>query len=131
MGHMIAHLPRKLVAEQVTVMRGQRCIFHAVSLSAGSGEALILTGANGIGKTTLLRAVAGFMPLAEGRVRLEGGPDEAAVGEASHYVGHLNGIKRSLTVMETLRFFSAFLGGEEALAERAAERFGLDALADV
>lgn len=128
---MITHIPKKLVAERLTVMRGARCILRAVSLSAGAGEAVILTGANGIGKTTLLRAIAGFLPVAEGAIRLEGARNEATVGEASHYVGHLNGVKRSLTVIETLRFFSAFLGGEAALAEQAAERFGLDALADI
>jgi heme exporter protein A len=128
---MIAHLPQKLVADRLTVMRGIRCIFHAVSLTAGAGEAVILTGANGIGKTTLLRAVAGFVQLSEGDVRLEGSSDGKTLAELCHYVGHLNGVKRNLTVMETLEFFSAFLGGEAASAEEASERLGLDALADI
>lgn len=128
---MITHLPKKLVAERLTVMRGTRCIFHAVSLSAGAGEALILTGANGIGKTTLLRALAGFLPLSGGSIRLEGAGSDEPLGAFCHYVGHLNGVKRGFTVMETLLFFSAYLGGEAAAAWQAAERLGLDALADI
>jgi heme exporter protein A len=131
MWHMIAHLPKKLVAERLTAMRGLRCIFRDVSLSVGSGEALVLTGRNGVGKTTLMRAIAGFLPLAGGSVRLEGVGDDSPVGDFCHYVGHLNGVKRSLTVMETLHFFASFLGGNAARAEDAAGRLALDELADV
>jgi heme exporter protein A len=128
---MIAHLPKKLVAERLTMMRGLRCIFRDISLSVGAGEALVLTGANGVGKTTLMRAIAGFLPLAGGSVRLEGGEDASPVGDSSHYVGHLNAVKRSLTVMETLRFYAAFLGGDASRAEEAADRLGFGALADI
>lgn len=128
---MITHLPKKLVAERLAVMRGLRLIFRGISFSVPEGEALVLTGANGVGKTTLLRAVAGFMPLEEGHLRLEGMGDDSPVGNFCHYVGHLNGVKRSLTVMDTLRFFAAFLGGNTALADDVAERLGLGALGDV
>jgi heme exporter protein A len=128
---MIAHLPKKLVAERLAVMRGPRSIFRGISFSVEPGEALVLTGANGIGKTTLLRAVAGFLPLAEGRVRLEGMADDSPLGDFCHYVGHLNGVKRSLTVLETLRFFSSFLGGNAAGVEEAAASLNLDGLLDV
>jgi heme exporter protein A len=127
---MIAHLPQKLVAEQVAVLRGNREVVRDISFTAGRGEALILTGANGVGKTTLLRAIAGFLPLASGTVRLDGGGD-VSVGESCHYIGHLNGVKRSLTVLETLRFFSAFLGGSSEAAEVAAARLELEALTDI
>jgi heme exporter protein A len=130
MGHMIAHLPQKLVAERLTVMRGMRTIFRDISFTVEAGSALILTGANGVGKTTLLRAITGFLPLSAGRVWLDGIDEETGIGEACHYVGHLNGVKRSLTVMETLRFFAAFLGGAET-ADGAAERLDLGGLGDV
>ena len=128
---MIAHLSKKLVAEQLTVMRGTRAVIRDVSFAIAAGEALILRGANGVGKTTLLRAVAGFLPLKGGVIRLEGETGDATVGERCHYVGHLNGVKRSLTVLETLRFFAAFLGGAQDRAEIAAERLGLTALLDI
>jgi heme exporter protein A len=134
---MIPHLPKKLVAERklvverLSVMRGPRPIFRGISFSVAAGEALVLTGANGVGKTTLMRAVAGFLPLHEGRIRLEGADDDSPIGDFCHYVGHLNGVKRSLTVMDTLRFFAAFLGGDASLAEDAAGLLGLGALGDV
>jgi heme exporter protein A len=128
---MIAHLPKKLVAERLAVMRGPRSIFRGISFAVAAGEALVLTGANGVGKTTLLRAVAGFLPLADGRVRLEGVADDSPLGDFCHYVGHLNGVKRSLTVLETLRFFSSFLGGDAARADTAARSLNLDGLLDV
>jgi heme exporter protein A len=128
---MIAHLPQKLVAEQLRVMRANRLVIRDISLELAAGEALILTGANGVGKTTLLRAIAGFLPLASGTIRLEGDTEDASVGERCHYVGHLNGVKRSLSVIETLRFFTAFLGAVEDRAEIAAEGFDLASLLDV
>jgi heme exporter protein A len=128
---MIAHLPIKLLAEDVTVMRGNRRVISGLTLSVARGEALILTGRNGIGKTTLLRALAGFLPLASGKLRLEGWPEDAAIGEACHFVGHLNGVKPALTAIETLQFFAGFLGGPDGAAERAAERLGLSSLADI
>jgi heme exporter protein A len=129
---MITHHPKELVAERLRVMRGMRLVIRDVSLTCARGEALILTGANGVGKTTLMRAIAGFLPLAAGEIRLVGDSSELSVGERSHYVGHLNGVKRSLTVMETLRFFGGFLGeGGGGRAESAAERLGLGGLLDV
>jgi heme exporter protein A len=127
---MIAHLPKKLVAERLRVMRGMRLVIRDISFTCSPGEALVLQAANGVGKTTLLRAVAGFLPLAGGRLRLDGISDDSTVGENSHYVGHLNGVKRSLTVAETLRFLGTFLGGEDR-SGIAAERLGLGALLDV
>lgn len=128
---MIAHLPIKLLAEGVVVLRGGRRVISGLSLTAAAGEALILTGRNGIGKTTLLRALAGFLPLAGGAVRLEGQPADASVGEACHYVGHLNGVKPALTVIETLRFFAAYLGGGRDAPDFAAERLGLLDLSEI
>jgi heme exporter protein A len=128
---MIAHLPKKLVAEQLRVMRGIRLVIRDISFTCAAGEALILTGANGVGKTTLLRAIAGFLPLIGGSIGLEGDSSDVTVGERCHYVGHLDGVKRSLTVLETLRFFGSFLGGDEGGAEMAADRLGLGGLLDI
>jgi len=128
---MIAHLPLKLVVQELMVMRGMRRIITGITMSADAGEAIVLTGPNGVGKTTLLRALAGFLPLADGKIRLEGKPEDSTIGEACHYVGHLNGVKPHLTVMETLRFFSALLGGGTGRAALAAGRLGLDTLADI
>lgn len=124
----------RLAVENLAVARGMRTIFNGVTFKVSAGEALVLVGPNGVGKTTLLRALAGFLPKVAGTVRLEGGEAEASVGEQSHYVGHLNGVKHALSVSENLAFITKFLGGEPApteTAEAAADILGLTDLADV
>ena len=68
----------RLSAENLTLERGGRRLFSGLSFDVGAGEALLVTGPNGAGKSSLLRGVAGFLPFAEGRVRLEGGEIETA-----------------------------------------------------
>jgi heme exporter protein A len=121
----------RLSVENLAVARGLRLIFSALTFSAATGEALVLVGPNGVGKTTLLRTLAGFLPAYTGSVRLEGGDAEASVGEQCHYVGHLNGVKPALRVAENLKFFAEFLGGSLAQAEAAGETLGLGDLGDV
>jgi heme exporter protein A len=108
-----------------------RLIFSGLSFGVGAGEALTLRGANGAGKTTLLRTMAGFLPSAAGRVALEGGAPDASVGEQCHYVGHLNGVKPSLTVAENLAFIADYLGGTREQAQASAGVLGLADLQDV
>ncbi|MBS0242591.1 MAG: heme ABC exporter ATP-binding protein CcmA [Proteobacteria bacterium] len=101
-----------LVIERLTVERGERTIINALSFEARSGTALLLTGPNGAGKTTLLRALAGFLKPRSGTIRLKDAaadPDEGIAGEC-HYVGHLNGIKPTLSVAENASFWARYLG---------------------
>jgi heme exporter protein A len=98
-----------LVVDNLAQARGGRTLFSGVSFTVSRGEALILTGPNGVGKTTLIRTLAGFLMPAEGSIRLEGGDPEATVGEQSHYVGHVNAIKAALTVGENAAFWAAYL----------------------
>jgi heme exporter protein A len=128
---MITHPAIRLIVNDLSAARGARLIFQNLNLEVGAGEALTLTGPNGVGKTTLLRTLAGFIPAAVGSAALTGGDAEKSVGEQSHYIGHLNGIKPSLTVLENVIFFAEFLGGSEANALAATERLGLAELEDV
>ncbi len=115
----------------LSVMRGSRLILRDVSFEIAGGEALTLSGPNGAGKTTLLRALAGFLPPLSGRIGVSGGVEDRSVGEQCHFVGHLNGIKPALSVAENLEFFANFLGGQAAMAGRAAETLGLSDLEDI
>ena len=51
----------KLIAETLSVMRGDRMVVTQLTFSVDGGEALVLTGPNGAGKTTLIRAIAGLL----------------------------------------------------------------------
>lgn len=122
-----------LVAENLTLRRGERTILADLSLRAEPGEALLLTGPNGAGKTTLLRALAGLLGAGDGRIGLSGpagGLDEDVAGRC-HFVGHLNAVKASLTVAENGAFWAAYLGGPAAGVAPALEQFRLTDLGAV
>jgi heme exporter protein A len=123
----------QLIADNLTLMRGARTVIDRLSFRAAAGETLLLTGPNGAGKTTLMRALAGLLRPSAGTIRLDGGAAETEAAEQAHYVGHLNGIKPSLTVAENLAFWGAYLdggGGPDDVSE-ALERFNLASLAGI
>jgi heme exporter protein A len=115
----------KLMAEAVSVMRGDRMVVTHLSFGVEAGEALVLVGPNGAGKTTLIRCIAGLLRPSAGQIRLEGAQPERTLGEECHYVGHLNGVKASLTVEENATFWSRYLGGASEQIEPALATFGL------
>ena len=123
----------RLMAEQLSCVRGGRSLFRDLSFELAAGEALVVTGPNGAGKTSLLRIIAGLLPPAAGRVELKG---EVALGEACHFLSHHDGVKGALTVMENLSFYCALLGGSDDGKEGAApasalSRLGLGTLGDL
>jgi heme exporter protein A len=120
-----------LAALNVSCQRGGRTIFRDVTFSLGPGEALLVTGPNGAGKTSLLRQVAGLLPLAGGDLRLEDADADAELPELCHYVGHLNAVKTNLSVAENLAFWAEFLGPNGASLAPALDAFGLSTLADL
>lgn len=122
----------KLLADNVTCVRGSRAVLTAVNFIVNGGEALLLRGANGSGKTTLLRTLAGFITPEGGQIRLADAPQDRELSELCHYVGHLNGIKSGFTVGENLVFLRAFLGNEDAaVIEKALLAFDLAQLRHV
>jgi heme exporter protein A len=109
-----------LRARDLCCQRGGRPVFEGLSFAVSSGQALIVTGRNGAGKSSLLRMIAGLVRVAGGTLTLEGGDAERSIGEQAHYLGHNDALKPSLTVSENLSFWTAYLGGtgrtEDALA---------------
>ena len=121
----------RLSAAELTCRRGNRVLFSGLSFALASGEALVVTGRNGSGKSSLLRLVAGLLRPESGRISLEGGDAEAGIAEQAHYLGHQDALKPSLTVEENLRFWSAYLGPAENLPAHALGRLGMGDLADL
>jgi heme exporter protein A len=125
----------RLVVEKLALQRGDRVLFRGLDVGIAAGEAVALTGANGAGKTSLLRAIAGFIRPLEGRVGFdgEGGAlePEDARRSAIHLVGHQDGLKSGRTARDELDFQVRWTGGTTVAAMSAADRLGLARLLDL
>jgi heme exporter protein A len=121
----------RLSATDLACRRGGREVFAGVSFSIAGGESLTIRGRNGAGKSSLLRMTVGLVRIAGGRLALEGGDPELTIGEQAHYLGHLDALKPSLSVVENLRFWSDFLGAAAVDLGEPLRAVGLDALADL
>ncbi|HEY4345218.1 MAG TPA: heme ABC exporter ATP-binding protein CcmA [Parvibaculum sp.] len=121
----------RLTAHTLACIRGGRIVFENLSFTVAGGQALVVTGPNGAGKSSLLRQIAGLVDIAGGGFTLNGGAAEAALAEQAHYIGHLDALKSAMSVGDTARFWSDFLGGTRAGIDAAFEIFDLHALADL
>ncbi|WP_245293827.1 heme ABC exporter ATP-binding protein CcmA [Methylobrevis pamukkalensis] len=126
-----------LVVEDLTVVRGGRRVLEAVAFALAprgeAGAALVVTGPNGVGKSTLLRAVAGLAAVDSGRIRLgfaDGVAEGAEAAAACHYLGHRDAIKSALTVAENLAFWRDFLAPPAAGRNRGLGDLSIDAALD-
>ena len=121
-----------LSGENLTCIRGDRRVFSRLDFAVHDGGALLLTGRNGSGKTSLLRLMAGLGVPVEGSIRYRGVDyrDASAAHRADiHYVGHYDAVKPALTVRENLAFWVALHGGGNT--EAGLEAFDLAALAEL
>src|SRR5581483_7450387 len=121
----------RLSGTDLTCRRGDRDIFVGLNFSVADGEALMVSGRNGAGKSSLLRMVVGLVRIAHGSLDLQGGDADLTKGEQAHFLGHQDALKPSLSVAENLEFWTGFLG--PAIPSRAAAlaAVGLDSLADL
>lgn len=122
-----------LTVTNLAARRGEDRLFSGVDFALQAGDALVLTGRNGTGKSTLIRVMAGLLPADEGVVTVTtSGGDVPRAAEAMHYLGHRNAMKREMTVEENLifwkRFMGDFAGGQGVAADEAAHRLGLATL---
>lgn len=102
-----------LSSENLACMRGERLVFSAISFAVKAGEVLLVTGANGSGKTSLLRIICGLLEAAEGEVRWNGS-SARALGDGYRaelaYLGHQNGLKDDLSGAENLQIWAGVSG---------------------
>ncbi len=107
-----------LTVRDFACARGGMTVLKGVSFDVATGQALILRGPNGIGKTTLLRTLAGLQPVVSGTVDF---PPESGA-----YASHADGIKTALTVVENLAFWAEVYGN--AVPAEVYTQFDLDDL---
>ncbi|WP_127111687.1 heme ABC exporter ATP-binding protein CcmA [Shimia sediminis] len=109
-----------LTVKDLTISRGGIPVLEGLNFSLEPGHALILRGPNGVGKTTLLRTVAGLQPPVMGEVH--------AAPESFAYAAHSDGLKATLSVSENLHFWADVFGTKGI--QHALDGFDLNALAD-
>lgn len=112
----------------LTIRRGERLLFSDLGFDVLPGQALVLTGPNGVGKTTLLMALAGIVRAEAGTIGFPAHRGEAGSRPAMHLVGYQQGIKPRLTVAENLAFWRAVNGATGASTDEALETVGIGAL---
>lgn len=120
----------------LSLLRGERTLFSSLAFSLAAGEAMALTGANGAGKTSLLRAIAGLLRPEAGEIGFRDAdnqpiePDLARAHEV-HLLGHLDGLKGQRTARDELMFQSQWLGHRHNGIDEAIETLGLKPLLDL
>ena len=118
----------QLSGTDLTVFRGDRCLFKQLSFALNPGELLLLEGRNGSGKTSLLRAIAGLIELESGQIAWGGMPVLEQRQEfhlAIAWMAHRVGFKADLTLLENLRFESALRPKSDDRLETVLERLGI------
>jgi len=122
MNHSPHNAPALLECRGLSFSRNEERIFGPLDFALGEGEALLVLGGNGTGKTTLLRVLAGLLAATAGDVRFEQrAVDQGHLARGCAFLGHLPGHKGDLGALENLRFTAAMqdspIAPEQALAE--------------
>ncbi len=109
-----------LQVRDLAVARGGRTVLEGLTFDLSAGEALILRGANGVGKTTLLRTLAGLQDPVAGTCTY---PEDTAA-----YASHADAVKTALTVRENLSFWANVYGN--AVPDAVWDQFDIRDLQD-
>ena len=123
-----------LSASELCVLRGDRCLFQRLNFALNPGELLFVAGANGSGKTSLLRGIAGLLDFETGHVSWDGQKilDAYQVFRSDLvWLSHRVGFKDELKLLENLHFESALRSCSMEKAGMVIERLGLATLSNL
>jgi len=123
----------RLHIENLKIWRGGGVVFSQLDAMVKTGEILLVRGANGLGKSTLLRAIAGLHNIQEkgnaGRIFINHQGKIYPTPPFIHYLGHDNAMKAHLSVIDNLRFWAGFYGVKPVHLQTIFDSVGLDGLA--
>lgn len=131
---MTSHVPApsNLTATDLCCRRNERSLFARLSFSVASGRALALTGPNGVGKTSLLRILAGLLRAEAGSISVGPNRPELDLPQRSVFISSREPLKGALSVRELLSSWQKIVfPGDEGDVDAALSAFGLGALANV
>ena len=108
-----------LKAHNLKCVKGSTELFANIQFEVESGEALVVEGSNGSGKTSLLRILCGFNYPAEGEISWNGLSIDGheSYQQQISYIGHASGVKLDLTVLENLVFAQRLVGSDRSETE--------------
>lgn len=119
-----------LSASGLALSRGDTVLAHDLALELGPGEAVLLTGRNGTGKTSLLRAVAGFIEPDSGEITLNGVRPAIAAADSIAWLGHADGLKPGESIRQASRFWADLHGVPRSAILPALRALEMDHLLD-
>ena len=123
-----------LLGTDLSLLRGERCLFEGLSFALSAGELMLVQGANGSGKTSLLRSIAGLISLESGHISWQGVPtdqDRQSFNAEVVWMAHGVGFNRDLTLIENLRFETGLRAATLAGIDSVLKRLGLSQLTNL